>query len=109
MHLICGQDNESSISSDVQHATRSNAGIGPNYQAQLDAPLSEPFPKLKQARQPPMLKYEQLADDERYHFTHFSFEYEFTRADLLEDIRERSRSKSPFRIFLNNYFLENLQ
>ena len=24
---------------------RSNAGRGPNYQAQLDAPLSEPFPK----------------------------------------------------------------
>ena len=45
---------------------RSNAGIGPNYQAQLDAPMSEPFPKLKQARQPPMLKYEQLTDDEKY-------------------------------------------
>ena len=49
---------------------RSNAGLGPNYQAQLDAPLSEPFPSLKQARQPPMLKYErQLAVDERYHST----------------------------------------
>ena len=49
---------------------RSNAGLGPNYQEQLDAPMSEPFPKLKQARQPPMLKYErQLAVDERYHST----------------------------------------
>ena len=46
---------------------RSNAGLGPNYQAQLDAPMSEPFPMLKQARQPPMLKYEpQLTDDEKY-------------------------------------------
>ena len=53
----------------VSMPPRSNAGLGPNYQAQLHAPLSEPFPKLKQARQPPMLKYErQLAVDERYHF-----------------------------------------
>ena len=43
---------------------RSNAGIGLD---ELDAPMSEPFPKLKQARQPPMLKYErQLAVDETY-------------------------------------------
>ena len=49
---------------------RSNAGLVPNYQDQLDAPMSEAFPKLKQARQPPMLKYErQLAVDERYHST----------------------------------------
>ena len=55
-----------------------------------------------------MLKYErQLTDDENYHFTHLIFEDEFTRDDLAEDIREWSRSKSPFRIFLNNYFLEN--
>ena len=73
---------------------RSNAGLGPNYQDQLDAPLSEPFPKLKQARQPPMLKYErQLAVDERYHFTHLTFQYELTRADLEEDIREWSHSE----------------
>ena len=40
---------------------RSNAGLGLD---ELDAPPSEAFPKLKQASQPPMLKYEhQLTDD----------------------------------------------
>ena len=49
---------------------RSLAGLGPNYQAQLDAPMSVPFPELKQARQPTIVKYErQLAVDERYHST----------------------------------------
>ena len=43
---------------------RSNAGLGRD---ELDAPMSEPFPKLKQARPLPMLKYErQLTDDEKY-------------------------------------------
>ena len=68
---------------------RSNAGLRPNNHRQLDVPLSEPFPSLKQVDQPPMLKYEcQLAVDERYLFTNLSFEYQFTRADLLQDIKE---------------------
>ena len=37
---------------------RSNAGLVPNYQRQLDAPMIEPFVKMKQAPQHPMLKYE---------------------------------------------------
>ena len=56
---------------------RSLAGIGPNYQDQLDAPNNGPFPMLKQARKPPMLKYERAlgtddkstTHDERYHST----------------------------------------
>ena len=44
------------------------AGLGPNYQAQLDARKSEPFPTLKHDRQPPMLMYErELVIDERDH------------------------------------------
>ena len=71
MHLLFGPDNETSVSSDVKDATSFERGLGPNYQAQLDAPLSEPFPSLKEGRQLPMLKYErQLAVDERYHFSH---------------------------------------
>ena len=67
---------------------RSNAGVVSIYQRELEAPLSEPFPKLKQARQPPMLKYErQLAVDESYHINYLSFEYEVSRADLLQDIK----------------------
>ena len=43
------------------------AGLRPNYQVQLDAPMSEPFPKLKHDRQPPKLKYERhLIMDEMY-------------------------------------------
>ena len=46
------------------------AGLGPNYQAQLDAPNSEPVPTLNDDGQPPMLKYDrQLAVDERYQST----------------------------------------
>ena len=53
---------------------RSLACIG---QDQLDAPNNEPFSKLKQARKPPMLKYERalgpddnsITHDERYHST----------------------------------------
>ena len=49
---------------------RSNAGLAPNYQAQLDAPWSETFPLLKKAVHPPMLNYERkLALYERYHST----------------------------------------
>ena len=49
---------------------RSRPGLCPNYQARLDAPISEPFPKLKHDRHAPMLKYErQLAVDERYQST----------------------------------------
>ena len=33
------------------------SGLGPINPCQLDARISDPFPKLKQARQPPMLKY----------------------------------------------------
>ena len=42
-------------------------GLGANYQAQPDAPNSQPFPMLKHLLQPPMLNYErQLAVYERY-------------------------------------------
>ena len=44
------------------------AGLGAFYQAQLDAPNSEPFPMLKRDRQPPMMMYKrQLTIAERYH------------------------------------------
>ena len=60
---------------------RSLAGLGPNYQRWLDAPMNEPFPALKYNRQPPMLKYErQLAVDERYGFPHY---LSFIRANPL--------------------------
>ena len=51
-------------------ARRSLVGLVPDYQAQSDAPKNEPFPMLKQASQPPMLKYErQLAVHDSYHST----------------------------------------
>ena len=61
---------------------RSLAGIG---QDQLDAPNNEPFPKLKQARKPPMLKYERqlgtydnsTTHDERYPSTLYKERFHF--------------------------------
>ena len=66
-------------------APRSLAGLGPNYQAQVDAPNSEPFPMLKYVRQHAIDQmYHISVYKHRFHFSYYFQAYHYSHQDSMK-------------------------